>query len=322
MKIVFFGTPDYVMPVLTSLHKKFVTGPGKSPIVAVVTQSPKPTGRKQILSYSPVDKWAHDHKIDTYYQASELVDNKVVADIGVLASYGQIIPQNVIDLFPQGILVIHPSLLPQFRWASPIPAALITNTNPTGITIIKMNEKFDKGPIVTQVKEDILPDDTTESLRQRLFEKSAKVMLELFEPYLTGKIKLKPQTDEGASYARLVKKEDALIPTEVLAAALKGETANSEWLISFMNNYSLTPNAESVERFIRAMKPWPVAWTTIKVIDDSQQVVEKRIKILKAHLEKSLSPIGYSLILDEVQMEGKTPVAWIQFKEAYKVDLI
>ena len=311
MKIVFFGTPDYVMPVLTSLHRKFVTGPGKSPIVAVVTQSPKPTGRKQVLSYSPVDRWAHDHKIDTYYQASELVDNKVVADIGVLASYGQIIPQNVIDLFPQGILVIHPSLLPQFRWASPIPAALITNTNPTGITIIKMNEKFDKGPIVSQVKEDVLPDDTTESLRQRLFEKSAKVMIELFEPYLTGKIRLKPQTDEGASYARLVKKEDALVPTEVLAATLKGEVANTEWLISFMSNYSLTPNAESVERFIRAMKPWPVAWTKIKIAEDN----EVRVKLLQAHLEDS------KLVLDEVQMEGKTPVSWKQFKEAYKVEL-
>ncbi|MFI5241358.1 MAG: methionyl-tRNA formyltransferase, partial [Microgenomates group bacterium] len=270
MKIVFFGTPDYVMPVLTSLHKKFVTGPGKSPIVAVVTQSPKPNGRKQILTYSPVDRWAHDHKIDTYYQASELVDNKVVADIGVLASYGQIIPQNVIDLFPQGILVIHPSLLPQFRWASPIPATLITNTNPTGVTILKMNEKFDKGPIVSQFKEDVLSTDTTESLRQRLFEKSAKVMVELLEPYITGKIKLKPQNDDEASYAKLVKKEDAFVPTEILSAALKGKVSTVEWLIPFMGNYSLTPNAQSVESFIRAMQPWPIAWTKVKIAEDNE----------------------------------------------------
>jgi len=112
MKIVFFGTPEYVMPVLTLLHKRFVTGPGKSPIAAVVTQSPKPVGRKQIITYSPVDKWAHEHKLPIYYSADELKQNPVEAEVGILASYGEIIKKDVINLFPQGILVIHPSLLP------------------------------------------------------------------------------------------------------------------------------------------------------------------------------------------------------------------
>ncbi|HLA04093.1 MAG TPA: hypothetical protein VJ065_02570, partial [Patescibacteria group bacterium] len=82
MKIVFFGTPDYVLPVLTSLHKKFVTGPGKSPIAAVVTQSPKPTGRKQIKTYSPVDKWAFERKVPIFYN----FDNLAEADLGVCAA--------------------------------------------------------------------------------------------------------------------------------------------------------------------------------------------------------------------------------------------
>src|SRR5689334_24931094 len=106
MKIVFFGTPEYVLPILKSLHKRFVTGPGKSPIIAVVTQSPKPMGRKQTLTYSAVDKWAHEHKIDTFYQSSDLIKSDIKADIGVLAAYGEIIKKEVIDLFPQGILVI------------------------------------------------------------------------------------------------------------------------------------------------------------------------------------------------------------------------
>ena len=124
MKIVFFGTPDYVLPVLTSIHKKFVTGPGKSPIAAVVTQSPKPMGRNQDLTYSPIDKWAHEHKIDTFYQSSDLLRSKPQADLGVLAAYGEIIRDDVIRLFPHGMLVIHPSLLPKYRGASPIQSAI------------------------------------------------------------------------------------------------------------------------------------------------------------------------------------------------------
>ena len=73
MKIVFFGTPDYVLPILKAVHREFVIGPGKSPISAVVTSAPKPVGRKQILTYSPIDKWAHEHKIPIYYSATDLL---------------------------------------------------------------------------------------------------------------------------------------------------------------------------------------------------------------------------------------------------------
>ena len=173
MKIVFFGTPDYVLPILTTLHKKFVTGPGKSPIVAVVTQSPKPVGRKQVITYSPIDHLAHEHGIPMHYSASELAIDGVEADIGILAAYGEIIRKDVIDLFPHGILVIHPSLLPKYRGASPIPAAIAAGDTTTGVTILKMDEKVYHGPIISQFKEDIVPTDTTETLRARLFERSA-----------------------------------------------------------------------------------------------------------------------------------------------------
>ena len=91
MKIVFFGTPDYVLPILTRLHHEFVTGPGKSPIAAVVTQSPNPVGRKEVISYSPIDKWAHNHKIPIFYSANDLLEANLDIEIGVLASYGEII---------------------------------------------------------------------------------------------------------------------------------------------------------------------------------------------------------------------------------------
>jgi len=278
MKIVFFGTPDYVLPLLTTLHKKFVSGPGKSPIVAVVTQSPKPTGRKQYLTYSPVDKWAHERKIFTHYSAEELIDGNLDMEVGILASYGQIISKEVIDLFPKGILVIHPSLLPAYRGASPIQAAIANGDTQTGVTIFKMDEKVDHGPIITQFKEDIFPNDTFETLRIRLFERSAEVLAEKIEPYLRGKITPKIQDETDATYTKIVKREDGFID-------LKKDSP------------------EKIERLSRAMYPWPGIWTYLPN--------EKRLKILKCHLENG------KLILDEVQLEGKNPVSWKQFEEAY-----
>lgn len=277
MKIVFFGTPDYVAPILTNLHKKFVTGPGKSPIVAVVTQSPKPTGRKQVLTYTPIDKWAHEHKIDTYYQSSDLLRNNVIADIGVLAAYGEIIKKETIEMFPKGILVIHPSLLPKYRGASPIQSAIASGDETTGSSIIVMDEKMDHGPIVSQFKENILPDDTTESLRRRLFERSSDVIVEMIEPYMQGKIKSKEQNHDEATYTKIITKQDGFID-------LKEKTP------------------EEAERFIRAMQPWPQAWTLFE---------GKRLKLLKAHIEDK------KLVLDEVQLEGKNPVTGRQFEAAY-----
>jgi methionyl-tRNA formyltransferase len=278
LKIVFFGTPNYVLPILTNLHKEFVTGPGKSPIVAVVTQSPKPVGRKQVLSYSPIDKWAHDHKVPIFYSANDLLEANLDIEIGVLASYGEIISREVINLFPQGILVIHPSLLPNYRGAAPVPAAIKNGDKITGVTILRMDEKMDHGPVITQFKEDITAADTADVLRNRLFAKSADVLVETITPYIRGKIKLKPQNDSDATYTKLVTRQDGFIDLK-------------------------EKSADEAERFIRAMFPWPGAWTYLPN--------QKRLKLLKSHVEDG------KLILDEVQLEGKLPVTAKQFAEAY-----
>src|SRR3989344_427506 len=277
MHIVFFGTPNYVLPILTAIHKKYVTGPGKSPIVAVVTQNPKPTGRKQILNYSPVDKWAHEHKIPIYYKSGDVVKENVDAELGICAAFGEIIPKSVISYLKFGILNIHPSILPKYRGASPVPEALKNGDTKTGITIIKMDEKMDHGPIVVQSKEDVLPDDTGESLRTRLFEKSVDILIETIEPYLKGKIKLKEQNHNEAIFTKILTKQDG-----------------------FLELTGCDP--VNAERFIRAMQPWPGAWTLID---------GKRLKILQAHLENE------KLVLDEVQLESKNPVTYQQFKEGY-----
>ncbi len=290
MKIVFFGTPDYVLPILRAVHKKYVTGPGKSPIVAVVTSSPKPVGRKQIPAYSPIDKWAHEHKVATFYAAGDLTKENIRPELGILASYGEIIKQEVINLFPQGILVIHPSLLPKYRGASPVPEALKNGDTVTGVTILKMDAKMDHGPIVAQFKENIHPSDTSDVLRDRLFAKSAEVLIETIDPYIQGKIKLKKQDDEAATFTKLVTRQDGFI------------------------DLSVTDGVKA-ERFIRAMFPWPGAWTLLRS-KGAAEGQAKRLKILKAHLEDN------KLILDEVQLEGKGPVSYKQFKEAYPLAIL
>lgn len=294
MRIIFFGTPDYVIPILEKLHKYHE-------IVAVVTQSPKPMGRDKILSYSAVDSWAFKKHIPRNFlpaQAGDFVDLPE-ADMGVCASFGMIIPQVVLDHFSSkggsasgrkyGIINIHPSLLPQFRGSSPIQATLISGINPTGVSIIKMSEKMDAGPILTQFKEEVLPDDTNETLRARLFEKSAEVLLEMIPAYIDGKIKLKPQDENKVTITKMIKKEDGYIDL-------------------YKDDHEL------IWRKYRAYSPWPGIWTQLRLGSAGQT---KRLKILKCRFESPSTDEASKLIIDEVQPESKNPTNWNVFRRTY-----
>lgn len=269
MKIVFFGTPDYVLPILKKLAKKHE-------IVAVVSQPPKPVGRNQFLVYSPIDTWAHKRGIPKFYDFQKPLPE---AELGILAGYGKMIPEFIICNLKFGILNVHPSLLPKYRGASPIQAAIAAGELTTGVTIIKLDTEMDHGPIVARFEEEIRPDETTETLQQRLFERSVEVLFQLIPAYVSGKIKIKPQDHTKATFTKILKKEDGFID---LSKA----------------------KPDKAERHIRAMTPWPGTWTMVKPMN-------KRLKILKAHLENK------KLVLDQVQLEGKNPVSWKQFKEAY-----
>lgn len=267
MKIVFFGTPYYVLPILKALHKQYSNKRGVSPIVAVVTQGPKPVGRKKEITYSAVDKWAHEKGIDTFYSSKDLLENNIKADLGICASYGSIIPKNVLDLFSSGVLNIHPSLLPLYRGATPVQSALMDGETEIGCTIFKMDELMDHGPIITQFKEDVKKDDTYEPLRDRMFEKAASVLVDTLPAYLSGKIKLKPQEHKKATVTKMFTRSDGYVD-------LKKDDSETIW-----NKY-------------RGLTPWPGIWT---------EIAKKRVKILKCHLESK------KLVIDEVQFEGKNP---------------
>lgn len=318
MKIVFFGTPPYVLPVLETIHKAFKVR-HESPIAAVVTQRPRPSGRKQILTYSEMDHWAHKRAIPKLYTSGDLVEQNIQADIGILAAYGEIIPENVINHFPHGILNIHPSLLPRFRGASPVQATIVSGEE-AGVTIIKMDEKLDHGPIVAQFKDEILSDDTTESLRERLFLRASEVLKTLIPAYISGKIRPKPQDHSTATFTRQIDKDDAQITGDAFYATLQGDSFKGRWEIPFAKDFAVeNPEASDVERYIRAMYPWPIAWTKVKLSPDSDEVT--RLILHKAHLEKSTESgtrkTAHKLVPDEVQLASKNPVSWKQFTEAY-----
>jgi len=285
MKFVFFGTPEFCLPIIEKIQKTFTKKVGDPAIVAVVTQEPRPTGRKQILTYSPIDRWAHNHHTPIFYSPQTLMESGTKADLGILAAYGKIINQECLDYFPLGILNIHPSLLPALRGASPLQTAIAEGVSLTGATIIKLDDKMDHGPIVASFTEDILPDDTPPILGQRIFAKSAQVLADLLPAYLAGKIKLKEQDDSQATFTKLLNKESGFVPLSDIKLAMEGK------------------GAEKLERLFRAMQPWPGIWSLVK---------DKRLKILKVHLQNK------KLIISEVQLESKTPVPWKQFRLAYQ----
>lgn len=316
-KVVFFGTPDYVLPVLNALKNAGYE------IAAVVTQPPKPVGRKGVLTPSPVSLWAKKHKTKVFDgKPKEIVEELRIlnAEVGVLGAYGRILPPEILTIFPHGILNIHPSLLPKYRGASPIQAAIAVGEKQTGVAIIKLDEEMDHGPILAQFTEEIREDDTAGTLRERLFERATGALVSVLPAYLEGSAELREQDHSKATYTTLLKKEHGFIQPEYIAAASKGDAfqgwQEKGWQIPFIKDSHLIPSAQCLERFIRALDPWPGAWTLLRSKSFGGQA--KRLKILKAHVEhSSLVPSGYCLVPNLVQLEGKNPVSWEEFKKGY-----
>lgn len=200
--------------------------------------------------------------------------------VGILASYGKILNNETLNIPKHGILNIHPSLLPKYRGPTPVPATILNGDKQTGVTILKMDEQVDHGPIIAQVEQVIEPDETAEALLKRLFTLGAQVLLTILPAYLDGRIKPKRQTHSKATWTKKLTKESGRI----------------NWQKS--DRYR--------ERFIRAMYPWPGAWSEVEINSN-----KKRLKIHRAHLNKG------KLILDLVQLEGKKPVTFKQFSEGY-----
>ena len=316
-KIVFFSSSHRALPALELLRKNLE-------IVGVISQPDKLSGRKMKLTPTTISTYAQEQNLPLL--KPEKLDADAIAwiakkkpDVLLLSYYGLWIPPELFNLTPAGILVTHPSLLPKWRCGSPVQATILSGQEQTGVTLMKMDEQFDHGPTVAVEPDTVLDNDGQETLYTRLFTKGAELAIKVLPDYLNGRIKPIPQDLSKAAFARHITRKDGFISPQLLNAAMQGETSEgSPWKIRWMLDsnkrpFNLQPSTFALERFIRAMSPWPGAWSTVIVNSDSGKVT-KRLKLLRSHRTRSDSE-GGKLKLDEVQLEGKNPVSWKQFRQ-------
>lgn len=211
MKIVFFGTPEFAQIILNQL---LVTAAFKVP--TIVTAPDQPIGRQQTLTPPPVKVLAQKRNISVLQPktldaalAAEL--KKIKPDIILVAAYGKIIPQNILDIPTHGCLNVHPSLLPQYRGASPIQSALLNGDQETGVTLMLMDEQLDHGPILAEHKTQLTEHEKFKELHDRLALLSAELLIKTLPDYLAGKIKPHAQDDQQATFCKTIKKTDGEI---------------------------------------------------------------------------------------------------------------
>jgi methionyl-tRNA formyltransferase len=206
LSFVYFGTPEFSVIVLDELKAA-----GFIPSL-VITAPAKPVGRKQILTHPPVKEWADAHNVECWQPEhprgiyEELVQRK--DDIYIVASYGYILSQKILDIPKHGILNVHTSLLPKYRGASPIEAALLHGEDTTGSTIMQMVYKMDAGPIITQSEFPIEDHITKPELFEMLAHDGGKLLAQILPEYLEGKTVAIPQNEEDATYCNKIEKSD------------------------------------------------------------------------------------------------------------------
>lgn len=287
IRVVFYGTSSFVAPCLEAL-----VNDSTLKVVGVVTQPDRKAGRGGVLTAPPVKQLAQklglpviqfeQVKSDEAYAALKDLN----ADVAIVASFGQIISQRVLDLYPRGVLNVHPSLLPAYRGAIPMTAAIRDGLTETANTIMLMDALMDHGPILSQTKTKIQPRETTGTLSERMFQEAAPQLIETLHGFLDGTILPKEQDHTAATFVKLLSRDDGKL--------------------------DLNKTAIELDRLIRAYTPWP--GTTL-------EYKGKRLKVLAAHVATQTSQndllITCSdesyLVLDSVQPEGKKPMSGTDF---------
>lgn len=319
LKIAFFGSSHHSLPTLEALKASYE-------ICCIVTQPARPVGRKGVLTPTPVGIYAQEHSIPLLTPKSQTDNPLMYEDEGVFLKelstydpniiivtyYGQWVPDKALALVEYGGINIHPSLLPAYRGASPGQFAMLSGEKQTGISIIKMAAEIDAGGVLAQAEEPIYPTDLPADLYTRLFQKGAQLLVEVLPKYIKGTIDIIPQpTDSPTPYAKRLAREDGYIPYTMIMTAIEGHQPPSKQYdeTPLLQPFKIEPWPEVVERTIRALTPWPGVWTKIKSKDkkEKSKKIDKRLKILKAHIEES------RLVIEEVQVEGEKPTSWTNF---------
>lgn len=290
MKVVYMGTPDFAVPPLRALVKAGYE------VVGVVTQPDKPKGRSRTLLPPPVKEEALKYNIPVYQplkvrepEFMETLKN-LAPDVIVVAAFGQIIPKAILDLPEFGCLNIHASLLPKYRGAAPIQQAVINGDKEAGVTIMKMGTGLDTGDMISRASVLLAEDETGGSLFDRLSELGAELLVKTLPSVFDGTAVYEPQPEESPTpYAGMITKQMGLLDFQ--------------------------KDAETLERLIRGLNPWPSAYTylngkTLKIwkaaVEKSGSEPENPGTIIKADKDGIHVVCGQDiLILQEVQLEGK-----------------
>lgn len=303
IKVIFMGTPKFSVPILNSLIENYN-------VVSVVTQPDKKAGRKQKIKQSPIKLLALANKIEVLQPIgvkgnAEFIRRltELKPDLIVVAAYGFILPQELLEIPKYGVINVHGSLLPKYRGASPIQAAILNGDKKTGITIMLINNKMDEGDILSQAETEITDNESFSSLHDKLSILGTHLLIDTLPKYISSEIKPQKQDDNQAIYCQLITKQNGKI----------------DWQQS----------AQEIDRQVRALNPWPGTWT--KWNDKNLKILEA--KILNATIGCAKSNIGKtfltaqkklalnckkgSLLLKKLQLEGKKPMTDKEFLNGY-----
>ncbi len=284
-KIIFMGTPYFAVPILKSLYQNGY------PISVVYTQPPKKSKRGQKINKSPIQGISETLNIE--FRTPLFLENNqeeyeyiksLKADIAIVVAYGKIIPKNFLDLTKKGFINIHASILPKWRGAAPIQRSIMNLDKETGISIMRINEKLDSGPVCNFYKINISNNDNTKNLSEKLSFLAAEKILDNLDKILDDKIKFNDQNHQNATYAKKINKLEGKI------------------------NWNDT--AESIVGKINGLFPSPGAWFIFN---------GERFKILKAEVGNRTGKVGEvlnenlevacgnskSIKILEIQKEGK-----------------
>jgi len=293
LRVLYFGTPRFAVPTL----ERLIASPHE--VVGVVTQPDRPRGRGQKVSASPVKAVAVAHHIPVL-QPTQLRDaawlDEVAAlraDIGVVAAYGRILPQALLDLPPRGLINVHASLLPRWRGAAPIHRAVLAGDAVTGITIMRVVLALDAGPMLARVETPIAPDDTSESLEVRLASMGAELLVATLDRLSAGPMDEVPQDEALVTYAERLQRAESTV----------------DW----------AQPAARIDCQIRGLHPWPLAVVRVQersvallhssVVDEDARAVVPGTIVAASHDVLHVACAPGVLAITQVKPEGRRPMA-------------
>jgi methionyl-tRNA formyltransferase len=286
-RVIFMGTPEFAVPCLQTLIET-------QQVVGVVTQPDKPAGRGNRLRPSPVKVLAGAAGLPVYQPKSLRREEAAEPlrewqpDVIIVAAFGQILRPHVLYLSPHGSINVHASLLPRWRGASPIQHAILAGDTESGVTLMRMDEGLDTGPMLVQEALPIGPRETSATLHDRLSILGADMLRRRLDAILAGRIQPVPQPDAGFTYAPMIAKEAGEI----------------DW----------SRDIGYLDRLVRAMTPWPGAYTwwngqPFKIVRAKPVTGDlpdgSLAEVVRAAEGLAVLAVGGGLVLEEVQPPGK-----------------